>query len=153
MLKDNIKNAKTYYNVSKRIEIGLKYLENTDFSKVKSGKYEVLGKEVFAIVQDYLSKPKNDAKFEAHRKYIDIQYIIEGEEQMGFSNIDNFTDLAAYDEEKDIVFLTQKPNTISEFIKVKENEFVIFSSTDAHMPSIAINNPKYVKKVVVKVFI
>jgi len=151
MIKDNIKNANLYYNVSKQLEIGLKYLENTDFSHVENGKYEISGKDVYAIVQDYFSKPKDTCKFEAHKKYTDIQYIVKGGEQMGVSEVDNFTDLITYDKEKDIVFLTQKDGVNPTFINMCENEFIIFTPKDAHMPSVAIEHAAYVKKVVVKV--
>jgi len=151
MIKDNIKNANLYYNLSKRIEAGLKYLENTDFSTVECGKYEILGNEVYAIVQDYSSKSKCEGKFEAHRKYIDIQYVIKGAEQMGCSDVENFTDATDYSVEKDIVFLEPKTDFSQGFITVKEKEFVIFYPDDAHMPSIAIDRPSYVKKGVIKV--
>lgn len=151
MKKDNIKNANLYYNLSKNLELGLKYLADTDFSVLDDGKYEISGKNVYAIVQSYDSKPLKEGKFEAHRKYIDIQFVIKGEEQMGVANVDDFINATEYDEEKDIVFLTPKKDCKQEFLKVAQNEFVIFEPSDAHMPSIALNEPSFVKKVVVKV--
>ncbi len=151
MKKDNIKNAKEYYNISERIELGLKYLETTDFSFVENGKHVILGEEIYALVQEYSSKLKSECKFEAHRKYIDIQYVIKGEEQMGVENIGKFNDLTPYDTEKDIVFLTPNDEANPSFVNVKEGEFMIFMPEDAHMPSVAIENPTVVKKVVVKV--
>ena len=151
MKKDNIKNANLYYDFSKFIEVGLKYLENTDFSTVESGRYEILSDNVYALVQDYSSKLKSEGKFEAHKKYIDIQYVIKGEELMGVADVADFTYADDYSEAKDIVFLTPKENCNQNFVKVNENEFVIFTPNDAHMPSIAVEEPAYVKKVVVKV--
>ena len=151
MKKDNIKNANLYYNISKNIEIGLKYLETTDFSDLESGKYEIKGNEIYALVQDYESKPIEEGKFEAHRKYTDIQYIVKGEEQMGVADLNDFNEATTYSEEKDIIFLSPKCDCKSEFVRVKSGEFAIFEPQDAHMPSIAIYSPEYVKKVVVKV--
>jgi YhcH/YjgK/YiaL family protein len=148
MIKDNIKNAKNYYNLSQNIKIGLKHLENTDFSSLKNGKYSIKSDEVYAIVQDYHSKPIEEGKFEAHKKYTDIQFIIKGEEKIGIGNLNDFSSCCEYDSEKDIIFFEQN-NT--EFITLNENEFAIFTPQDAHMPSIAITNPDYVKKVVIKV--
>lgn len=150
MRKDSIKNAKLHYEVSGRIELGLKYLENTDFSKVENGRYEILGDEVYALVQEYDSKPKEQGKFEAHRRYIDIQYIVDGEEQMGVADVNDFSELAPYDETKDIVFFQNNDDANQEFICLKAGEFIVFDTCDAHMPSIAIENPSHVKKVVVK---
>ena len=151
MKKDNIKNANFYYNISKNIELGLKYIENTDFSNLECGRYEIQGSDVYALVQDYESKPIEEGKFEAHRKYIDIQYVIKGEEQMGVADVADFNEVSSYSEEKDIIFLSPKCDCKSEFIKVKSGEFAIFEPQDAHMPSISIYTPEYIKKVVVKV--
>ncbi|MFA7659340.1 MAG: YhcH/YjgK/YiaL family protein [Candidatus Gastranaerophilaceae bacterium] len=151
MIKDNIKNAKNYYDLSERVRLGLEYLVNTDFSVIKNGKYEILGNEVFAIVQDYFSKPPEECKFEAHKKYIDIQYILEGEEKIGISDIKNFFDSIEYDEERDIVFLSLKTDEMPDFIDMKEKDFAIFTPKDAHMPSIAVKTPSFVRKAVVKV--
>ena len=151
MIKGNIKNANLYYDFSELVAVGLKYLENTDFSSMANGRYEILSDKVYALVQDYSSKLKSDGKFEAHKKYIDIQYVVKGEEQMGAASVDDFTDAVDYNEEKDIVFLSPKENCRQDFVKVGEKEFIIFEPKDAHMPSIAIEEPAYVKKVVVKV--
>lgn len=151
MKKDNIINANLYYNLSNNLKLGLEYLENTDFSSVEDGRYEILDTDVYAVVQSYVSKPLDQGKFEAHKKYTDIQFIIEGEEQMGFAHISEFENATQYDEEKDIVFLAPKEYCRKEFIKMQSNEFIIFDPNDAHMPSIAINQPSFVRKVVVKV--
>ena len=151
MIKDNIKNAKNYFDLSERVKLGLKYLADTDFSTVKNAKYEISGNEVFAIVQDYLSKPITEGQFEAHKKYIDIQYIEKGEEQIGVARIENFSELTPYDEHKDIVFLENNPNYMPEFVIIKEKEFLVLYPNDAHKPSIATELPSYVKKIVVKI--
>lgn len=151
MIKDNIKNANLYYSLSPLIEAGLKYLEYTDFPKVECGKYEISGNDVYAIVQEYTSKVKEEGRFEAHKKYIDIQYVIKGSELMGYGEISNFDEATEYSEEKDLVFLEPKNTCLKDFITTGEREFVIFCPSDAHMPSIAIDTPNYVKKVVVKV--
>lgn len=127
------------------------YLQNTDFSLLECGKYEILGKDVYAIVQDYFSKPIEEGRFEAHRIYTDIQYVVEGEEQMGVADIGDFEEATEYDEQKDIVFLSPKIICKSNFFRVKQGEFVIFEPEDAHMPSIAADKSDYIKKVVVKV--
>lgn len=146
MIKDSIKNYLTY-NLDENLNAGLKYLAQTDFSSMENGKYEILKDKVFAIVQDYNTKHENIAKFEAHRKYIDIQYIIKGQEKIGVAQIEGYTAIGDYDEEKDIIFFNGKA---TDFITMKEGDFAIFFPQDLHMPSVAINESSYVKKVVVK---
>lgn len=136
--------------LSKNIKIGLDYLTNTDFSKLENGKYEIVGDEVYVIIQEYNSKPIEEGKFEAHKKYTDIQYVIKGEEQIGVGNINNFTESTEYDAQKDIVFLTPKSKNDYSYIKLKEKEYAIFTPSEAHMPSLSITASGYVKKAVVK---
>ncbi len=152
MIKDNIENYKIYSGLSYGIKLGLEYLKNTDFSKVENGKYLLNDEVVYANVQDYTSKKLEDGKFEAHRNYIDIQYIAEGEEQIGVGDISNYKSFIKYVEENDIEFLNPIDENFSTFIKLKKGDFAIFYPHDAHMPQIAIDdNQKYVKKVVIKV--
>ena len=82
MIYDRIENIETYTAISERLAKGLRLLRTTDFSAMEAGKYEVDGTELYYMLQCYQSKEQND-KPEAHKKYIDIQYIVEGEEQIG----------------------------------------------------------------------
>ena len=79
MICDTLANIGTYTGISKRLAKGLNLLRETDFSTMEAGKYEVDGKDLFYMIQSYQSKEKNDTP-EAHRKYIDIQYVLSGEE-------------------------------------------------------------------------
>lgn len=153
MIKDNLQHIDYYNYLLPEIYWGLKYLKETDFSTMENGKYEVKEGKVWAIVQDYNSKPETEGKFEAHRKFVDIQFIVEGEEQIGFGDIDEFEEATEYDEEKDIVFLTPKEGAKTEFKKVIAGEYMILTTNDVHMPSIAVESPSFVKKVVLKVLI
>lgn len=153
MIKDNLLHIDYYNYLSPGIYWGLNYLKNTDFSTMENGKYEISENKVWAIVQDYNSKPESEGKFEAHRKFVDIQFIVEGEELIGIGNVDDFEVETEYDEEKDITFLTPKEGTKTEFKKVIAGEYMILMPKDAHMPSIAIDSPGFVKKVVLKIII
>lgn len=150
MIKDSLKNYKNYLGISKYLDAGLNYLANTNLSSLKNGIYQIVENKVFAIVQDYNSKPLEQGKFEAHKKFIDIQYIVEGSEQIGYGEISNFEDDTEYSEEKDIVFLKEKNNNYN-FTKLVENDFAIFYPQDAHMPQISVDESCFVKKIVTKV--
>ena len=102
MILDYLKNAKLYYGVSEGLEKGFKFLQENDFSKMEPGRYEIDGSNVYAMVQQYDTKLIENCRWEAHRKYIDIQYIVSGKEKMGYSNIKNMKEIE-YKEEKDFV--------------------------------------------------
>ena len=134
-------------NLSKAIE----FICNNDLNALPLGRNEICGELVFANIVEIEPKSKEEAKLEVHRKYIDIQYVIKGEEKIGVTDISNCTTCIEYDEERDLEFFTI--NTNEEFIEIKEGTFAIFYPHDTHKPSISINQPSTVKKVVVKVAI
>lgn len=146
MITDNLKNASLCENISPQIRRAFDYLRHTDFNAVSDGKHEIDGDRIFALVQQYTTKPKQDGKWEAHRKYIDIQYIIRGTEQIGYANS---AKLAAgpYDQAKDIMFLAGDGNCLT----LSAGDFMILFPEDAHMPSLAVTNPAEVRKAVVKI--
>ena len=151
MIFDSLNNAEKYYVLGEKIKKGFEFLKNTDLKNLKDGKYEIEGADIFANVQTLKTKNKTEAKWEAHRKYIDIQYLIKGVECMGYGLEHNFKDVVEkYDETKDIEFLNgDKYN----FINLEENDFVIFYPDDIHAPMLCVNENQEIKKVIVKVHI
>ena len=102
---------------------------------------------MFVNIQTYMTK--DDANYEAHRKYADIQYIISGSEKIGVTDYKTCSTVIAYDEANDIEFLSGTGNDVV----LKEGEFVILYPEDAHKPSISINESTQVRKAVVKVLL
>lgn len=147
MITDHINNSQLYTKLGGRIATALNYLAETDFSMLEPGKYEVDGSDVYAIVQQYETKPAESGKWEAHRKYIDIQYIVSGEEQMGYANIDDLNVSEAYNEDKDCLFLEGSGS----MLHCKPGTFILFAPQDAHMPCLADGAPAMVKKTVMKI--
>ena len=152
MIKNSVKYTKNYYNLSNKIKLALEYLEKNDLKVFDNGRYDILGDDVYVNVQDYTSKPETQGNWEAHKKYIDIQFMIKGTERIGVGEIDNYQTTEAYDESKDLEFLAVA-NDNYQFINMNENDFIILYPQDVHMPQIAMNTPSYVKKAVVKISI
>ena len=104
MIIDQLKNASLYFEMSKKIETALAYLLDTDLPNIKPGRYEIDGSNIYALMQNYETKPKENGFWEAHRHYIDIQYIIKGTELIGYANID-YLKSGEYDDVKDFLVL------------------------------------------------
>lgn len=136
-----------YSDFSERMIKGFEYLNNTDWESIKDGKYEIDGENLYVNIQTY--KTKSEADFEAHRKYVDIQYIISGKENIGVVDYLACTTTVPYDEAKDIEFLRGS----GRYITLNKGEFLVLYPEDAHKPSISINpeKPTNVRKAVVKV--
>ena len=148
MIADVLKNSLIYAAISSRIKAGLDYISKTDFSATEPGRYELDGSNMFALVQEYDSIPKEQGKWECHKNYIDIQYIAEGVEQIGCNNIGQMKVTTEYNPDKDVAFLSGE----GDFVTFSKGSYGIFFPEDAHMPKIAVNNtPVKVKKVVVKI--
>ena len=148
MIFDTITNRRTYESSSPRIKTALDYLAKTDFSKMADGRFDLDGNNLFALLQRYDSIPIEQGKWEYHRKYIDIQYIAEGVEQIGFQSIDKMKDIVEYNPEKDIAFQNGEGN----YVTVNKNSFCIFFPQDSHQPKIAAGKiSSKVVKVVIKI--
>lgn len=147
MILDQLKNAASYEGISENLQKGYQYLLNTDFSTLESGKYEIDGQDVFAIVFEYESKDPGECRLEAHQKYADIQYVVSGREAIGYAPLNNQPILTPYTPEKDIVFFTGETTQLI----VEQGMFAVFFPQDIHRPCMQIDAPVNVKKVVVKV--
>lgn len=147
MVLDSIKNCKKYEGLHRSFEKAFQFLKRDDLESLALGKYEIDGEEVFALVQEYDTKDLENAKYEAHKKYIDIQYMLDGNENMGYSSINKLQLTTPYDEDKDVMFLEGE----TKLIALHSKDFFVLFPEDAHMPGMIINEKAKVKKVVVKV--
>jgi len=147
MIADLLENANLYSHINDRLALGLNYLKNTDLSKLELGKHVIKEDKVFALVSEYNSKNPEDAKWEAHEKYADIQFLVSGEEKMGYAPLNTMQVSEVYNPDKDIMFL----KGTGDYITVKPGTFLVFFPKDAHQPCVAIKGNVPVRKVVVKV--
>ena len=149
MISDKLGNSYMYYGLNTRMKKAFEFLINTDMAGIKPGKYAIEGSDIYASVSDYLTKPQDHGSYEAHRKYIDIQYMASGVEKMLFSDIAAMKESAVYDEGKDICFYE---GAAGGKITVPAGVFAVFMPQDVHMPSVMTGEaPEHVRKVVVKV--
>ena len=70
--------AVSYFKNKERWDKAFTFLKNSDLSKLEIKRYDIDGDNLYAPVSEYLTKNEEDAKFEAHQKYIDIQYVVSG---------------------------------------------------------------------------
>ena len=147
MIYDNIKNIEIYKGLSVDIYEGLKFLRQVS-PDIAVGSYQ-LNPHVKAIVSEYETKVENEYGFEAHKKNIDIQYLLQGEERIACMPIKKLTETKPYSEENDAAFFTV--NTKPQEMTIGDGYFSVFYPQDGHMPQLCIEKPEMVKKVVIKV--
>lgn len=148
MIIDTLQNAALYHGLGPSFIKAFEYLKTTDFSKVEKGKYEIDGANVFAIVNEYDTVAASGEKMEAHKKHIDVQYIVSGTEQIGHDFLQQQVPSKAYDAEADYMLFAEQPVFFS---TLQQGMFAIFYPTDLHMPNIMAGKVSPVKKVVIKI--
>jgi biofilm protein TabA len=145
MILDHLDNAARYSALNEGLSAGFGFLAQPNIEQLESGRYEIAGDRVYAIVDRTEGRRMDDALLESHRKYVDIQFIIAGSESIGWSPRKGLTTAVEYDAERDLEFHHGKPASL---FLVPPGSFAIFLPTDAHMPLIG-EGP--IHKVVVKV--
>jgi len=150
MILDRLQNASLYRGLGARIAAALDYLCAGDFTRLLPGRHELDGDRLFAIVQRYRTKPLVDAVWEAHRRYLDVQYVAEGIERMGYVPLDaRLAIKQPYDAGKDVVLF----DAWGDLFEVAAGSFAIFAPQDVHAPGLVAGPsavPAEVLKVVIK---
>lgn len=145
MILDTLENAAKYAGLKIGISEAFGFLDQPGLAELPEGKHSIIGDRVHAIIDRCQGRAIEDGDLEGHRKYIDIQYVISGDESMGWSARAGLVNSVEYDEGKDLEFFEGDPKSI---VRVPPGCFAVFLPTDAHFPLIG-KGP--IHKVVVKV--
>jgi YhcH/YjgK/YiaL family protein len=136
--------------LGKALVKGLEYLAGTDFSTLAAGRYEIDGSDLFALIQEYRTAPKPEKKPEAHRRYVDIQYIARGCEVIGYA-LDDPANVVSQDRlaEKDVLNYAQVRNEMD--LILTEGMYAVLFPEDIHRPGCDLGPGGEVRKVVLKI--
>lgn len=148
MILDTLANAQQYYGLGPKFVKAFEYLAQTSLAALPKGKYEIDGTDVFVMINEYDTVPAEGEQMEAHRRYIDVQYMISGTELVGHDYLQQQTISKAYDENADYLLVANPP---AFFSKLQQGQFAVFFPTDLHMPNIQAGGPLPVKKAVIKI--
>lgn len=148
MIFDQLVNAETYQSLHPLFPEAFSYLRSFDLN-TPDGKYELRGNDLVAMVERYVTKPITDKEWEAHNLYGDIQVIMQGQEQCGHAERTRLAISKPYQSGKDVEKF-MPPNFSASVLVLKPEMFAIFYPQDAHQPSIRIQEPESVLKVVLK---
>ena len=149
MIFDRLENAQTYGMLGARFATAFDWLARSDLGALAVGRYDIDGADVYALVQEYGSKAPENGLWEAHRQYIDLQYVASGEESIGFVHLSR-TVPGEYDAAKDFLPLQAECDFK---IKLVAGDFAVLFPHDAHMPCMSIEpaKPSQVRKIVIKI--
>ena len=145
----NSKELRSYASLHPQFAKAFEEMKRILAEGAEDGKIVLDGDKLFINVQSYTSKPESDCGFEAHKRYIDIQLILEGEEIIGYESADKLKVTKEYDESAD--YMLYALNGEYDKIRLTRGDFVILFTEEPHAPAIAADAPAPVRKAVVKV--
>ncbi len=140
--------AISYFKNKDRWQKAFAFLKSSDLKTLEVKRYDIDGDNLYATISEYTTKNEETTDFEAHRKYIDIQYVISGKEIMNIAPLSTIIKvITPYDATKDIEFVTvgKKVNYTA-----SQDNFFIFFPDDAHRPGLKVGTNAPVRKVVIK---
>ncbi|HNB40917.1 MAG TPA: YhcH/YjgK/YiaL family protein [Anaerolineales bacterium] len=146
MIIDRIENIALYVSLHPRFKQAFDYLSQIDIHAISVGRHDVDGDAIYALVQEYTTKQTGEGKWEAHRRYIDLQYVVQGAEGMGYANIHHLQQ-GGYVPEKDFLPLFGEGDQVP----LRSGNFVLLFPEDAHMPNMALGEPAPARKIVLKI--
>jgi YhcH/YjgK/YiaL family protein len=146
MILDTLAHADRYFALHPLFPQAFDFLRNGDLNSLAPGRHDVLDERIFAIVEDCEGRARDDAKLECHRRYIDIQLVLAGVDEMGWRPLAECADPAtAYDQTRDIRFFN---DPAASWVAVAPGAFCLFFPEDAHAPLVGTAR---IRKVVVKI--
>lgn len=149
MVLDTFDNAAHYETLNPRFARAFRWLRETDLLAAAAGRHDIDGDAVYALIQDVTTKPREQGVWEAHRRYLDIQAPLTGEEAIGYAPIDQLKVTQAFDVAKDFCLLEGD----GVLLRLRPGMFSLLWPQDGHMPGIAVGAPAPIRKVVVKVLV
>jgi biofilm protein TabA len=148
MILDRLDKADRYRALHLDFAPAIAFLRRQPLARLPLGRIEIAGASVYAMVSKGPARKAEGARLEAHRKYIDIHYLIAGVEQQGWRSLARCQQREVeYDTEKDVALFRDAPDT---YVTVHPGEFVIFFPDDAHAPQIGAGE---LHKIVIKVMV
>ncbi|MEN6296343.1 MAG: YhcH/YjgK/YiaL family protein [Rectinema sp.] len=139
-----------YRGLSRNLDVAFDWLNEGAWRQLSAGKYPIQDDDVFALVQEYVTKEQSACRFESHRKYIDIQMLISGEEIIEALSLDSLKVVEPY--KSDIEFFALPEDKKAHALSMSPGQIAIFFPEDAHRPCMKVgDSAESVKKIVVKV--
>ncbi len=146
MIFSTLPNAVRYAALHPLFTRVFEFIHNTDMLTLAPGIHPIVGDDLFAIVENMPGRSRADAQLECHRRYIDIQLVLEGTDEMGWKALaDCRNPVSDYSAEKDIQFFHDTPAT---WIATPPGAFCIFFPEDAHAPLVSTGR---IRKVIFKI--
>ncbi len=146
MIIDTLENASRYFMLHPSIEMAFDFLDGIEKDNYSEGKTEIIGNHLFANCMERETKNFSESIWESHEKYLDIHFLVDGNERIFYGPEENMTEIKPYDPEKDITVFEGDGTEVF----FPKNSFVIFFPGEIHKALVNVGVTEKIKKVVVK---
>ncbi len=148
MIIDKLENFEMYRNLSPLIYEGLKCIMSLD-PDIELGIYPI-NDRLLLKVMEYSTIEEFKMGYEAHKKHLDIHYVIKGSERIKWSPINDMLANTQYDEENDAIFYEHPITHVSEAL-LGDGIFAVMFPQDGHSCQYFVDKCEIIKKIVIKV--
>jgi biofilm protein TabA len=131
------------------LDRAFEYLARTDLASLPLGRTSIDGDDIYVLISEAETRPPEQVRFEAHRRYIDIQLVVRGQEAIGLAPVAALVTSEPYDDTKDIEFFGLPQESVT--LALHAGEFAVFVPGDGHRPSLHLDGPHVSRKAVAKV--
>ncbi len=148
MIVDHINQYDLYIGNNKKIDQAISIIKEMSFEDLQPKTYEIDGEEIFFNLIEYETKLEEERFWESHKKYIDLHYILEGKEFIGYEQFAKMKIKQDYNEADDYFLLE---GSLQSKIMLQKGDFMILYPNDVHMTGIKVAEREKVRKVVFKI--
>lgn len=152
MIVGDLARVTSQISMTPNLQTAFAYLAEHGQDELPTGRQIVDGDKVYVEVQAYETIEGSYDTFEGHRTYLDIQYVVEGEELIGWVSIDDVVESKPFDTENDYWLATAARDNVTE-VRLHGGQLAVLYPEDMHAPRRAARNASPVRKLVVKVAI
>ena len=146
MILDTLSNIDRYASLHPLFPQAIAFIRSTDLNALSVGIHPIIGEQLLLIVEEAQGRSRAEAELECHRKYIDIQLVLKGIDEMGWKPLaDCHRPVSDYSAERDIQFFSDAADA---WISTPANAYCIFFPQDAHAPLVSTGK---IRKVIFKI--
>ncbi len=150
MIIDSVKNAEIYTRINPNLKVALDFIKTHDISSMEPGRYPLAEGDVLVIIKKgYSTKNEEQCKWENHRDFLDIQYLLYGREKIGYCPVSRMQAKTPYDPESDKTLYNSTDEGF--YTRLFPGDFVILFPDDVHMTLISDGEATINNKAVIKV--
>lgn len=147
MIFGNVENLEEYSFLDQAIKECFEYAKKNDLMAFENKSHEIDGDRIFVNIVEYETKDEDQRFWEAHKKYLDIHLMLDGEEEIGLNFLKNMT-VNDYVDEDDFLSMDGDKNSS---VVLSKGDFLVCFPNDCHMTAIKVGDSQKMKKAIFKV--